>query len=69
VLNEVPDAESEAYLRAALARHAIIPVTAIHEDRALAGAWMRGDPLEADARAKDAAAIVDALEAAEAVAA
>lgn len=69
VLNKVPDAESEAYLRAALARHAITPVAAIHEDRAIAAAWMRGDRLEADGRAKDAAAIVDALEAAEEVAA
>ena len=69
VLNNVPDAESEAYLRAALTRHAITPVAAIHADRALAGAWMRGDRLEPDGRAKDAAAIVDALEAAEVVAA
>jgi CO dehydrogenase nickel-insertion accessory protein CooC1 len=69
VLNNVPDAESEAYLRAALARRSITPVATIHEDRAIAGAWMRGDRLEADGRAKDAAAIVDALEAAEADAA
>jgi len=67
VLNDVPDAESEDFLRAALARRAVTPVATIREDRAIAGAWMRGDPVEDDGRVDEAFAIVEALEAAERV--
>ncbi|MEJ2292578.1 MAG: hypothetical protein P8Y05_12815 [Deinococcales bacterium] len=64
MLNKVPDAETEAYLRGRLARSSIEPVAVLHEDAPIARAWLKGEPLVSDRLAEGADAVVAALEAA-----
>jgi CO dehydrogenase nickel-insertion accessory protein CooC1 len=66
VLNKVPDEDSERYLRERLARRSLEPAAVIPEDRSIAQAWMRGEPLRGEGVGRSADGIVRALEAAEA---
>lgn len=64
VLNKVPDAASEAFLRQALAGRGLAPVGVLHDDRRVVAAWMRGEALPTGPLDEEAAAIVEGLEAA-----
>jgi len=48
VLNKVPNAETENYLREKLLDKDITPLGAIHEDPTISVAWLKGNPLQAE---------------------
>jgi CO dehydrogenase nickel-insertion accessory protein CooC1 len=62
VLNQVPDEEAEAYLRAQLEERGIEPVGAIHRDPAIARAWLEGEALGAPRASRVSDQIVRVLE-------
>lgn len=63
VLNRVPDAQSEAYLRDRLSQDGIEPAGVLHEDAAIARAWLHGTPLDSETAVAEADRIAAALEA------
>ena len=63
VLNRVPDARTEDYLRAALARQGVNVIGVLRETPTLQGQWLRGERLHSSLLGADAAAIVGSLEA------
>ena len=63
VLNRVPDAATEDYLRAALGRGPVGVIGVLREVPALQAQWLRGERLHASLLGADAAAIVRSLEA------
>lgn len=65
ILNKVPNAEVESYLRAKLAGRGLAPVGAFHEDPAIEAAWLKGQPIDAPKLQDEASRIVAELEAAE----
>ena len=48
VLNKIPNAETENYLREKLLDKDITPLGVIHEDPTISVAWLKGDPIKAD---------------------
>lgn len=50
VLNRVPDDETERFLREHLREHGLDPIACIHEDPAVRRAWLKGEPVLAQAR-------------------
>jgi len=63
VLNRVPDARTEDYLRAALAKRGVSVIGALRETPTLQEQWLRGERLHSSLLGADAAAIVRSLEA------
>ena len=62
VLNKVRDRETETYLRHKLAEHGIEPIGLIHDDPALAAAWLRGAPLAGGSTQGEVREIAEAIE-------
>jgi CO dehydrogenase nickel-insertion accessory protein CooC1 len=63
VLNRVPDASTEAYLRAALGQRDVGVVGVVRETPALQAQWLRGERLHSSLLGADATAIIRNLEA------
>jgi CO dehydrogenase nickel-insertion accessory protein CooC1 len=61
VLNKVPNAEIEDYLREKLLTKDIKPLGVIHEDPTIPIAWLKGDPLKASVVMGEAQLILDNL--------
>jgi CO dehydrogenase nickel-insertion accessory protein CooC1 len=61
VLNKVPNAEIEDYLREKLLEKNITPLGVIHEDPTIPDAWLKGDPLKASVVMGEAQLILDKL--------
>jgi len=63
VLNRVPDAPTEDYLRAALGQRDVGVIGVLRETPALQAQWLRGERLHSNLLGADAVAIVRSLEA------
>ena len=63
VLNRVQNAEVENYLRQKLGEKGVVPIGVIHEDTAVAVAWLTGAPLDAAKANDDARHSIDRMEA------
>jgi CO dehydrogenase nickel-insertion accessory protein CooC1 len=61
VLNKVPNAEIEDYLREKLLEKDITPLGTIHKDPTIPAAWLRGDPLKARVVMGEVQLILDKL--------
>jgi CO dehydrogenase nickel-insertion accessory protein CooC1 len=61
VLNKVPNAEIEDYLREKLLKKDIMPLGVIHEDPTIPVAWLKGDPLNAKVVMGEVQLILDKL--------
>ena len=61
VLNKVPNAEIEDYLREKLLEKDITPLGVIHEDPTIPVAWLKGDPLKASVVMGEVQLILDKL--------
>lgn len=62
VLNKVPDDAVGSYLIDKLAGRSIIPAAIVHDDPAIALAWLRGLPVESKRTEEDVAGVIAALE-------
>ena len=62
ILNKVRDRETENYLRHKLAEHGIEPIGVIHDDPALAVAWLKGMSLAEDSTRSEVRKIAEAVE-------
>jgi CO dehydrogenase maturation factor len=62
VLNRVRDAETERYIKDKLAMQGIEPIGTLHDDLALATAWLRGAPLAEAINRRETERLVKALE-------
>jgi CO dehydrogenase nickel-insertion accessory protein CooC1 len=63
VLNRVPDAPTETYLRAALGQRDVAVIGVLREAPVLRDQWLRGERLHSNLLGADATAIVRSLEA------
>ena len=61
VLNKVPNAETENYLREKLLDKDITPLGVIHEDPTISVAWLKGDPIKAEVVMGEVQLILDEL--------
>jgi len=61
VLNKVPNAETENYLREKLLDKDITPLGVIHEDPTISVAWLKGDPIKAEVVMGEVQLVLDEL--------
>jgi len=61
VLNKVPNAETENYLREKLLDKDITPLGIIHEDPTISTAWLKGNPIKADVVMGEVQLVLDEL--------
>jgi CO dehydrogenase maturation factor len=68
VLNNIQNSDMENYLRMELSARCIEPIGVIHNDPSIPVSWLKGVPLEVEKAEHEANKIVQALEAADALA-
>jgi CO dehydrogenase nickel-insertion accessory protein CooC1 len=61
VLNKVPNAETENYLREKLLDKDITPLGVIHEDPTISVAWLKGNPIKAEVVIGEVQLVLDKL--------
>jgi CO dehydrogenase maturation factor len=64
VLNKVPDADTEAVLRTALANEDVPIAGVIHEDAGITRAWLLGAPLDGQPLDRNVTRVIEAIESA-----
>jgi CO dehydrogenase nickel-insertion accessory protein CooC1 len=61
VLNKVPNAETEDYLREQLLEKDITPLGVIHEDPTISISWLKGNPIRAEVVMGEVQLVLDKL--------